>query len=387
MTSINNKELIILEIKKLILKENNIIDNDNIYFNKQNLNINKIILIIIFYHKYNKKIDIILKKFNLNNNYCSLLELLYETKFDILIIVIKFIKTFYNSNNNNKNIIKYLKYMTVKDDLETYISEVLIKFIEENNIELFEKFIKTLYVQYNTKILNIFNELLQELIYHYDKNNIIFIKLIIENISNNEFIDIIKEETSFIFNLIVEYHFDIEFQKNIIDKNIPEDLLFNSIIDSIIYMGDEYLIEHSFNNEIKQTIIDNIENNNLNLLDIYKNYENKEELISKIDELNIEFNNFYSILLYIYNKFNINDKKDIIDTLNNNFINNLKFCSINTDNYIHFINSENKEFNWRKKSPLLLVYNFGDKSKKRKIIEIKLNDIPFDMIREIIKFI
>ena len=144
--------------------------------------------------------------------------------------------------------------------------------------------------------------------------------------------------------LIVEYHYDIEFQKYIIDRNIPEDLLFNSIIDSIIYIGDEYLIEHSFNNEI---IYNNINNNdNLNILDICQNYEIKEKLKIIIIELNIEFNNFYSILLYIYNKFNFDDKEDIIKWLDkNNFVNHLKFCCINTDNYIQFIDSENKEFN------------------------------------------
>lgn len=188
--------------------------------------------------------------------------------------------------------------------------------------------------------------------------------------------------------LIVEYHYDIEFQKYIIDRNIPEDLLFNSIIDSIIYIGDEYLIEHSFNNEIKQTIINTIvnNNNNLNILNVCQNY--KYIIKNKIIGLNIEFNNFYSILLYIYNKFNFDDKEDIIECLNkNNFVNHLKFCCINTDNYIQFIDSENKEFNWKKKSPLLLVWYFEDKSKKRKFNELKLTEMPFDMIREIISFI
>lgn len=265
-------------------------------------------------------------------------------------------------------------------------TKVLQDFIKDNDIYNFEKFIKILYSQYKPEILSIFQELLQELIYHYDKKNIIFIKLIIDNISNKEFIDIIEEETSFIFNLIVEYHYDIEFQKYIIDKNIPEYLLFNSIIDSIIYMGDEYLIEHSFNNEI---IYNNINNNdNLNILDICQNYEIKEKIKIIIIELNIEFNNFYSILLYIYNKLNFYDKKDIIKFLDKtNFVNHLKFCCIKENNYINLINIENKEFNWIKKSPLLLVWNFSDKSKKRKFNEVKLTEMPFDMIREIISFI
>ena len=125
-------------------------------------------------------------------------------------------------------------------------TKVLQDFIKDNDIYNFEKFIKILYSQYKLEILSLFQELLQELIYHYDEKNIIFIKLIIDNISNKEFIDIVEEETSFIFNLIVEYHYDIEFQKYIIDKNVPEYLLFNSIIDSIIYMGCEYLINNSF---------------------------------------------------------------------------------------------------------------------------------------------
>jgi hypothetical protein len=268
-------------------------------------------------------------------------------------------------------------------------TKVLQDFIKDNDIYNFEKFIKILYIEYKSEVLIIFKELLQELIYHYDEKNIIFIKLIIDNISNKEFIDIVEEETSFIFNLIVEYHYDIEFQKYIIDKNIPEDLLFNSIIDSIIYMGDEYLIEHSFNNEMKQTIINTIDNNNnLNILNVCQNYENQEEIKNEIIELNIEFDNYYKILLYVYNKFNFDDKKDIIKKLDkNNFVNHLKFCCINTYNYIQFIDSENKEFNWRKKSPLLLVWYFEDKSKKRKFNEVKLTEIPFDMIREIISFI
>jgi hypothetical protein len=268
-------------------------------------------------------------------------------------------------------------------------TKVLQDFIKDNDIYNFEKFIKILYIEYKSEVLSLFQELLQELIYHYDEKNIIFIKLIIDNISNKEFIDIVEEETSFIFNLIVEYHYDIEFQKYIIDKNIPEDLLFNSIIDSIIYMGDEYLIEHSFNNEMKQTIINTIDNNNnLNILNVCQNYENQEEIKNEIIELNIEFNNYYKILLYVYNKFNFDDKKDIIKLLDkNNFVNHLKFYCINTDNYIQFIDIENKEFNWRKKSPLLLVWYFEDKSKKRKFNEVKLTEIPFDMIREIISFI
>ena len=135
-------------------------------------------------------------------------------------------------------------------------------------------------------------------------------------------------------------------------------------------MGDEYLIEHSFNNEMKQTIINTIDNNNnLNILNVCQNYENQEEIKNEIIELNIEFNNFYSILLYIYNKFNFDDKEDIIKLLDkNNFVNHLKFYCINTDNYIQFIDIENKEFNWKKKGPLLLVWYFEDKSKKRNLM-------------------
>jgi len=279
------------------------------------------------------------------------------------------------STNHTKNCIK--KFTTVLQD-----------FIKDNDIYNFEKFIKILYIEYKSEVLNIFEELLQELIYHYYEKNIIFIKLIIDNISNKEFIDIIEKETSFIFNLFVEYHYDIEFQKYIIDKNVPEYLLFNSIINSIIYMGGEYLIENSFNNEINDIIYNNINNKNLNILDVCKNYENQEELNSSIIELNIEFKNFYSILLYIYNKFNFDDKKYIIKHLDkNNFVNHLKFCCIKENNYINLIDSENKEFNWRRNSPLLLVWYFDDKNKKRKFNELKLTEISKDMIREIISFI
>jgi len=280
------------------------------------------------------------------------------------------------STKHNKNCIE--KFTTVLQD-----------FIKDNDIYNFEKFIKILYIQYKPEILTIFEELLQELIYHYYEKNIIFIKLIIDNISNKEFIDIIEEKTSFIFNLIVEYHYDIEFQKYIIDKNVPEYLLFNSIIDSIIYMGCEYLINNSFNDEINDNIYNNINNDkNLNVLNVCKNYGNQKELNNTIVKLNIEFNNFYSILLYVYNKFNFDDKKDIIKSLNeNNFVNHLKFWCIKSNNYINFINIENKKFNWKRKSPLLLVWYFDDKNKKRKFNELKLTNIPKDMIREIISFI
>ena len=266
---------------------------------------------------------------------------------------------------------------------------VLQDFIKDNDIYNFEKFIKILYIEYKSEILTIFEELLQKLIYHYYEKNILFIKLIIDNISNKEFIDIIEEESSFMFNLIVEYHCDIEFQKYIINKNVPEYLLFNSIIDGIIYMGYEYLIEITFNNEINDIIYNNINNDkNLNILNVCKNYGNQKELNKTIAELNIEFNNFYSILLYIYNKFNFNDKKNIIKSLNeNNFVNHLKFWCIKSNNYIDFINIENKKFNWKRKSPLLLVWYFDDKNKKRKINELKLTEMPKDMIREIIGFI
>lgn len=56
---------------------------------------------------------------------------------------------------------------------------VLKDFIKENDIQNFKKFIKILYIQYKLEILSLFQELLQELIYHYDEKNIIFIKLII----------------------------------------------------------------------------------------------------------------------------------------------------------------------------------------------------------------
>jgi len=265
---------------------------------------------------------------------------------------------------------------------------VLQDFIKNNDIHNFEKFIKILYIEYKSEVFNIFQELLQKLIYHYEKQNIIFIKLIIDNISNTEFIDIIKEEPSFIFNLIVEYHYDIEFQKYIINKNVPDYILFNSIIDSIIYMGYEYLMNNTFNDEINDIIYNINKNKNLNILDICKNYENQEELKIIIIELNIEFNNFYSIVLYIYNKFNFDNKKDIIKYLDDtNFVNYLKFCCIRPNNYIDFINIENKKFNWITKSPLLLVWYFDDKNKKRKINELKLTNIPKDIIRVIISFI
>jgi len=79
-------------------------------------------------------------------------------------------------------------------------TKVLQDFIKDNDIHNFEKFIKILYSQYKPEILSLFEELLQELIYHYDEKNIIFIKLIINNISNKEFINILEEEKSFIFN-------------------------------------------------------------------------------------------------------------------------------------------------------------------------------------------
>ena len=357
---------------------------DNNYFEK--INLKKIFFILEHYYINKKIIDEEFKIYNFNNNFCSLLEVLYKKKININELIILIINFFDKNNKNRKNIINYLIKIS-NNAIETFIINIFENFIEQNNIVIFEKFIKILYIEYKPKIFNILQKILNDLIYHYDNKNIIFINLIINNIKNSEFIDIIENETSFIFNLIVEYHYDIEFQKYIISKNIPKYLLFNSIIDSIIHMGNEYLIEHSFNNEINQIIINNIDNNNLNLLDIYKNNENQEKIKNKINELNIEFNNFYSFLLYIYNKFNFNDKKDIIDTLNNNFINNLKFCCINTDNYIQFIDIENKEFNWRKKSPLLLVWYFEDKSKKRKFNEVKLTEMPFDMIREIISFI
>ena len=357
---------------------------DNNYFEK--INLKKIFFILEYYYINKKIIDKEFKIYNFNNNFCSLLEVLYKKKININELIILIINFFDKNNKNRKNIINYLIKIS-NNAIETFIINIFENFIEKNNIVIFEKFIKILYIEYKPKIFNILQKILNDLIYHYDNKNIIFINLIINNIKNSEFIDIIENETSFIFNLIVEYHYDIEFQKYIISKNIPKYLLFNSIIDSIIHMSNEYLIEHSFNNEINQIIINNIDNNNLNLLDIYKNNENQEKIKNKINELNIEFNNFYSFLLYIYNKFNFNDKKDIIDTLNNNFINNLKFCCINTYNYIQFIDSENKEFNWRKKSPLLLVWYFEDKSKKRKFNEVKLTEMPFDMIREIISFI
>lgn len=266
---------------------------------------------------------------------------------------------------------------------------VFREFIKDNDAINFEKIIKILIIHYRSEILNILQELLQELIYHYYEKNIIFIKLIINNITNKEFIDIIEEEKSFIFNLIVEYHYDIEFQKYIINKNVPEYLLLNSIINSIIYMSYEFLIDHSFKDEIKEIIMNNIiNNNNLNILDICKNYDDIEEIKIIITELNIIFNNFYSILLYIYNKFNLNDKKNIINSLNtNNFVSQLKFYCIEPYNYINFINIENKEYNWRIKSPLLLVWYFNDKPKKRKLNELKLTDMPKDIIREVISFI
>ena len=357
---------------------------DNNYFEK--INLKKIFFILEYYYINKKIIDEEFKIYNFNNNFCSLLEVLYKKKININELIILIINFFDKNNKNRKNIINYLIKIS-NNAIETFIINIFENFIEKNNIVIFEKFIKILYIEYKPKIFNILQKILNDLIYHYDNKNIIFINLIINNIKNSEFIDIIENETSFIFNLIVEYHYDIEFQKYIIDKNIPKYLLFNSIIDSIIHMSNEYLIEHSFNNEINQIIINNIDNNNLNLLDIYKNNENQEKIKNKINELNIEFNNFYSFLLYIYNKFNFNDKKDIIDTLNNNFINNLKFCCINTDNYIQFIDIENKEFNWRKKSPLLLVWYFENKSKKRKFNKLKLTEMPFDMIREIISFI
>lgn len=384
MSEIRYKDKYIQKLTLLFLKENNISDNN--YFNCDYLTIEKIILIMRFYYKYNKKINNFLNLIDLDENVGVLLELMYKTKFNINNLMIKTIKFFDIIIDKTENLIYFLEKIIV-DELQTYIEEVLKDFIKDNDIHNFEKFIKILYSQYKQEILTIFEELLQELIYDYDKKNIIFIKLIIDNITNKEFIDIIENETSFIFNLIVEYHYDIEFQKYIIDKNIPEYLLFNSITDSIIYMGEEYLIENSFNNEIKQTIINNIDNNNnLNILNVCQNY--KDIIKNKIIELNIEFDNYYKILLYVYNKFNFDDKKDIIECLNkNNFVNHLKFFCINTDNYIQFIDSENKEFNWRKKSPLLLVWYFEDKSKKRKFNELKLTEMPFDTIREIISFI
>lgn len=79
-------------------------------------------------------------------------------------------------------------------------TKVLQDFIKDNDIYNFEKFIKILYSQYKSEVLIIFKELSQELIHHSERHNIIFIKLIIDNISNKEFINILEEEKSFIFN-------------------------------------------------------------------------------------------------------------------------------------------------------------------------------------------
>ena len=370
-------------------KEYNITDEN--YFNTEKLDSTKIFTILKYYCKDNEYFNEQFRNFNFKNNFCSLIEILYKIKFNINDLIIYIIDLFDENNKIEHNIIYYLIKIS-KTGVGDLIVNILENCIEKTNIQYFEKIIKTLYIQYKPEILNILKNLLQELTYNFNDEFIIFIKIIIDNISKSEFIDMIEDETCIIFNLIVEYHYDTEFLKHIIDKNVPKYLLFNSIKDSIIYMGDEYLVKYSFNNEIKQTIRDNINNNinneKSNILTVYENNENQTELNEKIDELNEEFDNYYTILLYIYNKLDFDDKKDIINTIDDTyFIEYIKFCCIEDKKYINLIESENKEFNWRKKSPLLLVWYFDDKSQKRKFNEKKITELPFDMIREIISFI
>lgn len=382
-----------LDLKNLILyefidfiKEYNV--KDGKYF--ENININKITNIYKFYsskyEKIKKYCEFILKY---DFSFISIYEILFNNfgvkfnEYNLLKIIEEDSekKRFYNLNRLE---LIYLNISTLE-------IERIFKLLNDfNDFNYFKKIFTELYKNKKQYLLKVLDEcdLLDYLVYSYKYKNKVYINFIIDNITNKEFLNLINK-SFFLFNLIVEYHHDVEFQKNIINKNIPENLLYKCLDDSITYMGGEYLTDHSFNNVMRQTIIDNIKNNNnLNILDIYKNYEINEEIKDEITKLNKEFNNFFSILLHIYNKLNFENKKNIINIIEEqDFINYLKFCCINTDNYINFINNQKKEFNWRRKSPLLLVWYFEDTSKKRKLNELKLTKMPHEMIREIINFI
>ena len=373
------KHLIFYELMDFI-KENNI--KDKKYF--ENININKIITINKFFSSKYERIQKYLQYLKCNNSFILIYEIILDKNFNEYNLL-KIIEE--DSEKNNYNIINRLELIYL--NISTLEIERIFKLLN-NDFNYFKKIFTELYKNKKEDLLEVLeNEFFNSLACYYNENNKYYINFIINTISNTEFINILKNSNlSFLFNLIVEYHYDFEFQKNIIDKNIPENLLYRCLDDSITYMGYEYLMDHSFNNVITQTIRDNINNNNLNILDIYKNYEIYEEIKDEVSELNKEFNNFFSILLYIYNKINFENKKNIINIIEEqDFINYLKFCCINTDNYINFINNQKKEFNWKRKSPLLLVWFFEDTSKKRKLNEIKLTEMPPDMIREIISFI
>ena len=373
------KHLIFYELMDFI-KENNI--KDKKYF--ENININKIITINKFFSSKYERIQKYLQYLKCNNSFILIYEIILDKNFNEYNLL-KIIEE--DSEKNNYNIINRLELIYL--NISALEIERIFKLLN-NDFNYFKKIFTELYKNKKEDLLEVLeNEFFNSLACYYNENNKYYINFIINTISNTEFINILKNSNlSFLFNLIVEYHYDFEFQKNIIDKNIPENLLYRCLDDSITYMGYEYLMDHSFNNVITQTIRDNINNNNLNILDIYKNYEIYEEIKDEVSELNKEFNNFFSILLYIYNKIDFENKKNIINIIEEqDFINYLKFCCINTDNYINFINNQKKEFNWKRKSPLLLVWYYSDKNKKRKLNEIKLTEMPPDMIREIISFI
>ena len=373
------KHLIFYELMDFI-KENNI--KDKKYF--ENININKIITINKFFSSKYERIQKYLQYLKCNNSFILIYEIILDKNFNEYNLL-KIIEE--DSEKNNYNIINRLELIYL--NISALEIERIFKSLN-NDFNYFKKIFTELYKNKKEDLLEVLeNEFFNSLACYYNENNKYYINFIINTISNTEFVNILKNSNlSFLFNLIVEYHYDFEFQKNIIDKNIPENLLYRCLDDSITYMGYEYLMDHSFNNVITQTIRDNINNNNLNILDIYKNYEIYEEIKDEVSELNKEFNNFFSILLYIYNKIDFENKKNIINIIEEqDFINYLKFCCINTDNYINFINNQKKEFNWKRKSPLLLVWYYSDKNKKRKLNEIKLTEMPPDMIREIISFI
>lgn len=114
-------------------------------------------------------------------------------------------------------------------------------------------------------------------------------------------------------------------------------------------------------------------------IDFYLEDKQINDNIIKIifDNLNTYFNNVFEP---IYNKLNKKNKIKVLDEIKKD-INDSEYKDLLNSFSIKFLNI------WKYKSPLLLICKIGDKSKKRKINELKITDLPDDIVRVIINYL
>lgn len=307
-----------------------------------------------------------------------------------------------NGGNINENIFEKIKKLSKQS------IQIIRDYIDDNKLDInylqnYKNFLDKYLVNENDskiKIKHLTNYFKKIFNYHLNIYYLIYPEYIRDLLFDPEwdsFINEIQDYSNTNFTLIILILLIVLKNNNIIYCNnisIFDEILKNNIFE--ILTSDKQFSKLNYLKYLK-IIFNGIDLNNDILIEEFirssdwflsEYIENTLEDLPQInDDIIIRIN---INLLYYFNKvfdftlkrLNFNNKKKILKELKDSFKNS------NYKNLIHIneiVNIYEAEINWKYKSPLLLVWYFKNKNSQNS--KYSLDELPHEMIREIIKYL